>query len=100
LHAVDEIIVPLLGDVSSNGANTTSEMQYSNLDDPVQETLLHSCGPNVIVESIPYSSIENNGNFLPQMDTIDENELSRLILLNDHELVDKILDYDKGNEYF
>ena len=50
-------------------------------------------GPNVIVETIPTYNFS-------QIETLDDNELNRLIGLNDQDLIDDFLNYNEndGNE--
>lgn len=47
-------------------------------------------GPNVIVETIPTYHF-------PQIETLDDNELNRLISLNDHDLIEDFLNYNESD---
>lgn len=90
--------------VTENSTNETinyeiiEEQQNINniIDDSHNAIIINSIptnGPNVIVETIPTYHF-------PQIESLDDNELNRLISMNEQELIDDFLNYNEndGNE--
>uniref|UniRef100_A0A336MVV8 CSON004906 protein n=1 Tax=Culicoides sonorensis TaxID=179676 RepID=A0A336MVV8_CULSO len=90
IYFADEIPQSITDDIilsSTSTTNTISTVTTTSSTSSVQVPVI-SDGPSVIVE------------YLPTMDTFDENELNGLINLNEQELIDRFLNCGDDHEIF
>ncbi len=84
---------------NNNSVNNNFEVieEQQNINNIIDETHnaiiispIMNHGPNVIVEAIPTYHF-------PQIETLDDNELNRLISMNEQDLIDDFLNYNESD---
>lgn len=95
----------LLNDIAANITANSSEITVFPSNEIYFADEIPQCITDDIVLSSTTNAVQENGpsvivEYLPTMDTFDENELNGLINLNEQELIDRFLNCGDDHEIF